>query len=64
MRRIIVVLILLVMMIVLNALKLPGEQLGNPLTLAAIGFVLLAWIAVPFLAVRLGRARVSRGSDA
>ena len=59
MRRIFVVLILLLMMVGLNALKVTDPQMGDPLTLAAIGFVLLAAFSISELGAELTLPRVT-----
>lgn len=59
MRRVVVVLALLAMMAGLDALKLEAVGETSPLTLAAIGFVLLASFALAELGARLSLPKVT-----
>ncbi len=59
MRRLFVVLALFGMMAGLDALKVEAVGNGHPLTLAALGFVLLAAFALAELGARLGLSKVT-----
>jgi len=59
MRRVFVILVLLFMMAGLNTLKTSSAGASDPLTLAAIGFVVLAAFAVAELGARLSLPKVT-----
>jgi Kef-type K+ transport system membrane component KefB len=59
MKRIVVVAGLLAMMAGLRVLEVPGTGVADPLTLAAIGFVVLAAFAIAELLARVGLPKVT-----
>ena len=59
MRRMVVVLFLFIMMWLLRLAEVPGSSATDPLTLAAIGFVVLAAFAVAELLAQVGLPKVT-----